>query len=103
MFVIRDKQTGLYLKRKNRSWHSEWFHAKYDGARDWFEGLFTAKTIDKAKMYSSKTVAEKFVVTTYNRPKEAVSQLKERLEVVHISLCPTGEACDEEETDVASA
>lgn len=95
MFVIRDKKTGKYLKRKNRSWHSESFKAKYEGEPDWFKGLFTAKTVDEAKMYATIGGANSFVNSKYGRPCDRLDEIKERLEVVPITLCHIGEECND--------
>lgn len=97
MFVIRDKKTGKYLKRKNKSWASEAFYATYIGKKDWFEGLFTAETVDKAKMYGTESGAGGFVKSGYSRPLDRLDEIKKRLEVVPIALCPTGEECKEDD------
>lgn len=90
MFVIRDIKTGKYLKRKNMSWHSESFQAKWRGEPDWFKGLFTTKTADEAKMYSTRGGANGFINNRYSRPLDRLDEIQERLEVVPIVLCPTG-------------
>lgn len=97
MFVIRDKETGRYLKRKNRSWGSESFYATYDGKTDWFGGMFTAETVDKANIYATRYGAQNFVSSGYNRPLDRLDEISRRLEVVPIALCPTGEECKGED------
>ena len=103
MFVTRDKKTGKYLKRKNRSWSSESFYSKYSGEPDWFKGLFTAKTVDKAKMYATESGARSFVNSRYARPLDRLDEVQERLEVIPIALCPTGEECHESDDPLGGA